>query len=244
MYSIQEVVSVTGVTSRTLRHYDTIGLLPARRGANGYRTYGQADLVRLQRILLLRDLGFGLPEIARVLAGQTDDATALRDHLRSLQSQQERISQQMRSVERTLEAIQKEEVMSTDDMFDGFDHTQYKQEVEQRWGTAAYADSDRWWRGLSDSDKQGFLVESRAIAAAWQHLRDAGVVADDPRAQEVAARHVRWIQQGWAGRQPSAEAISGIAQMYVTDQRFAANYGGTEGAQYVRDALVLFARSM
>ncbi|OPZ84830.1 MAG: HTH-type transcriptional activator TipA [bacterium ADurb.Bin429] len=81
MYSIQEVVAVTGVTSRTLRHYDEIGLLPARRGRNGYRAYDQADLVRLQRVLMLRDLGLGLPEIARVLAGQTDDVSALREHL-------------------------------------------------------------------------------------------------------------------------------------------------------------------
>ena len=81
MYSIQEVVAATSVTSRTLRHYDSIGLLPARRDRNGYRAYEQNDLVRLQRILMLRDLGLGLPEIARVLAGQTDDASALRQHV-------------------------------------------------------------------------------------------------------------------------------------------------------------------
>ena len=244
MYSIQEVVAATSVTSRTLRHYDSIGLLPARRDRNGYRAYEQNDLVRLQRILMLRDLGLGLPEIARVLAGQTDDASALRQHVLYLESERERIDRQIHSVQRTLEAIRMEEEMTTHDMFDGFDHTQYKEEVEQRWGEQAYADSDRWWQGLGDDGRRDFQEEAAAIAAAWEQLREQAVSPDDPRAQDLAARHVRWIQAGWAGRQPSAEAITGLAQMYVADERFAANYGGAEGAGYVRDALVLFAQSM
>jgi DNA-binding transcriptional MerR regulator len=244
VYNIQQVVAATGVTSRTLRHYDSIGLLPARRDHNGYRAYGQPDLVRLQRILLLRDLGLGLEQIGRVLAGQTDDVTALHHHLRSLREERDRIDRQMRSVRHTLDALEKEEQMAAKDMFDGFDHTQYKEEVEQRWGVQAYADSDRWWRGLDDSDKRAFMDESRAIAQAWQDLQEAGVGPEDPQAQETAARHVAWIRAGWAGRQPTPEAITGLAQMYVADERFAANYGGVEGAGYVRDALVAFARSM
>ena len=244
MYSIREVVAATGVTSRTLRHYDSIGLLPAGRDRHGYRAYDREDLVRLQRILMLRDLGLGLPEIARVLAGQTDNASALREHLRQLRSEHERIERQMRSVQRTLDAMEKEEEMATEDMFDGFDHTQYKEEVEQRWGEQAYADSDRWWQSLGDDGRRDFQEEAAAIAAAWEQLREQAVSPDDPRAQDLAARHVRWIQAGWAGRQPSAEAITGLAQMYVADERFAANYGGVEGAGYVRDALVLFAQSM
>jgi DNA-binding transcriptional MerR regulator len=244
VYSIREVVAATGVTSRTLRHYDSIGLLPAGRDRHGYRAYDREDLVRLQRILMLRDLGLGLPEIARVLAGQTDNASALREHLRQLRSEHERIERQMRSVQRTLDAMEKEEEMATEDMFDGFDHTQYKEEVEQRWGEQAYADSDRWWRGLGEQGRRAFQEEAAAIAADWQQLWETGVPAEDPRAQAVAARHVRWIQAGWAGRAPTAEAITGLAEVYVTDERFAANYGGVEGASYVRDALVIFARSM
>ncbi len=244
MYSIQEVAAVTGVTSRTLRHYDEIGLLPARRGRNGYRAYDQADLVRLQRVLMLRDLGLGLPEIARVLAGQTDDVAALREHLVHLRAERDRIDRQLRSVRRTLEAMDKEEQMATADMFDGFDHTQYKQEVEQRWGEQAYAESDGWWAGLGDDGRRDFLAESDAIATAWATLRQAGVPTDDPRAQELAARHVHWIQQGWAGRRPSADALRGLAEMYVADERFAVVYGGAEGAAYVRDALMDFARTL
>lgn len=244
-YSITEVAASAGVTSRTLRHYDAIGLLPARRRAdNGYRSYRQEDLVRLQRILLLRDQGLGLPDIARILTGQTDDVAALQIHLEHLRAEAARLERQIASVQRTVTALMKEEQMQAEGMFDGFDHTQYREEVEQRWGEQAYADSDRWWRGVGEEGQQAFMAEAAAIGAAWQDLRAQGVAVDDDRAQHLAARHVRWIQQGWGGRAPSPQAIEGLAQMYVADERFAANYGGEAGATYVRDALLIHARSM
>ncbi len=244
-YSITEVAALAGVTSRTLRHYDAIGLLPAgRQVRSGYRSYRQADLVRLQRILLLREQGLGLPDIARILAGRTDDRVALQTHLEQLRAQRGRLERQIASVQRTVTALKKEEQMQAEDMFDGFDHTTYREEVEQRWGEQAYAESDRWWRGLGEEGKQAFMAEAAAISAAWQDLRAEGVAVDDDRAARLAARHVRWIQQGWGGRQPSSEAIEGLAQMYVADERFAANYGGPAGATYVRDALLIHARSM
>lgn len=243
-YSIKDVCAAAGVTSRALRHYDAIGLLPAARGAgNGYRWYTQADLVRLQRILMLRELGLGLAEIGRILDGRADDAAALRDHLAFLRSEQERIDRQIASVERTIEAIDEERTMAVDDMFDGFDHTRHREEVEQRWGAEAYADSDRWWRGLDDAGRQGFVDDAAQLSEDWQQARAAGEPVDGPRAQDIAARHVDWIRRGWAGKQPSPEAIRGLAQMYVDDERFSANYGGLDGATYVRDALVVFARS-
>ena len=77
-WSVQQIAKLAGTTGRTLRHYDDIGLLrPSRTGNNGYRYYGQESLVRLQRILLLRDLGLGLPAIADVLGNEADAEQAL-----------------------------------------------------------------------------------------------------------------------------------------------------------------------
>jgi DNA-binding transcriptional MerR regulator len=137
-WSIQEVAKLAGTTSRTLRHYDDIGLLePARVGSNGYRYYDRAALVRLQRILLLRELGLGLPAIAEVLDGQRDESRALAGHLEWLRQEQDRLARQVASVERTIEALEGGEQIMAKDMFDGFDHTQYREEVEQRWGADA-----------------------------------------------------------------------------------------------------------
>ncbi|WP_242087225.1 MerR family transcriptional regulator, partial [Microbacterium lacticum] len=81
-WSTHEVARLAGTTSRTLRHYDAIGLLsPTRVGANGYRYYDSDALVRLQRILLMRELGLGLPQIADVLARPATVDEALVQHL-------------------------------------------------------------------------------------------------------------------------------------------------------------------
>ncbi|HTN58440.1 MAG TPA: MerR family transcriptional regulator, partial [Protaetiibacter sp.] len=104
-HSIQEVARLTGVTSRTLRHYDDIGLVrPSTTGAGGIRYYDADALVRLQRVLLLRDLGLGLPAIAEVLAGETRDVQALHAHREWLRQERQRLARQIASVEATIEA--------------------------------------------------------------------------------------------------------------------------------------------
>lgn len=236
-YGISEVAKLTGTTSRTLRHYAHIGLLePSRVGTNGYRYYDAAGLTRLQRILMLRHLGLGITAIGDVL-DKADDVGALRAHLQWLRAESQRLDRQIASVERTIDSIEAGEPIMAKDMFDGFDHTQYREEVQQRWGEQAYADSDAWWRGLSPAQQSAFTDEHRQIAAEWARLAAAGEPAEGPPAQALARRHYRWIAAGWAGRTPSADEVAGLADMYVADERFAANYGGAQGAGYVRDAL-------
>lgn len=242
-YGISEVARLAGTTSRALRHYDQVGLLaPSRVGANGYRYYDQPALTRLQRILMLRELGLGLPAIADALAA-ADDPTALRAHLAWLRQEAERLDRQIASVERTIRTITKGGTIMAEDMLDGFDHTRYREEVERRWGARAYAEADTWWRGLDDDSRDAFTSEHQSIAAEWVRLAAAGVPADDPEAQQVARRHQAWIAAGWGGRSPTAEELVGLADMYVADERFAANYGGVPGASYVREALTHLAVS-
>jgi phosphoribosylaminoimidazole-succinocarboxamide synthase len=122
-HSIQEVARLAGTTSRTLRHYDEVGLLaPSRVGSNGYRYYDAESLVRLQRILLLREMGLGIPAIAQVLNGDTADVDAFRSHLNWLKQEQSRLDRQIASVERTIRSLQKGEKILAEQMFDGFEH--------------------------------------------------------------------------------------------------------------------------
>ena len=244
--SIQDVTRLTGTTSRTLRHYDQIGLLrPSRLGSNGMRFYDGAALVRLQRILLLRELGVGLDEVRRVLDRELDDVAALRRHLLVLRAEQERLARQIASVERTVTAREAgAELMSTQ-MFDGFDHTVHREEVEQRWGAAAYAESDRWWRGLGEEGRAAWRARQTALSADWRSAAERGVDPSSDEAQELAARHVAWLGDvpgtpGHGGT-PVRAYVEGLADMYVADPRFAAHYGGPDGAQLVRDALHRYA---
>lgn len=257
-WSIQEIARLAGTTSRTLRHYDDIGLLkPSRIAGNGYRHYDQPALVRLQRILLLRELGLGLPQIADVLPpsdgsahGADDDAaaeaSALRAHLDWLRQEQERLARQIASVQATITALTEGDTLMAENMLDGFDHTQYREEVEQRWGRKAYADGDRWWRGMSDADRAAWKERAAALGRDWIALAEAGADPASAEAQQVAGRHVDWLSgiPGTPAATPGGDVkayVTGLGEMYVADPRFAANYGGADGAAFVRDALRVYA---
>lgn len=245
--SIQDVARLAGVSSRTLRHYDQIGLLPpSGTGAGGLRYYDDAAIRRLQRILLLRDLGMPLIDIATVLDEQTDEATALRRHLDQLRAEQDRLARQIASVERTVAALEEGDTIMAEDMLDGFDHTQYKDEVVERWGADAYATSDAWWRGLGEEGRRAFTERSKQLAEDWAAAAASGIEPTSDEAQTLAARHAEWLGSipGTPGSdqgRPPKEYVVGLAEMYVADPRFSANYGGPEGAELVRDALVAYA---
>lgn len=244
MWSVQEVARTSGTTSRTLRHYDDVGLLPPSRvGTNGYRYYDEDALVRLQRILLLRELGLGLSAIAEVLDGQRDVTAALRTHLDLLVRERERLDRRIASVRTTLRKKEGGEPLMADEVFDGFDHTRYEKEVTERWGAEAYASGDRWWRGLSAEEKADFTGTQARIAADYAAAHAAGEPADGEVAQAVTARHHRWVTAGWQGREPSAEAFAGLGRMYVDDPRFTATYDahGAGTAAFVAEAMAVYA---
>jgi DNA-binding transcriptional MerR regulator len=249
-WSIQEIAKIAGTTSRTLRHYDDVGLLkPSRTGHNGYRYYSQSALVQLQRILLLRELGLGLSVIAQVLDREQDTAVALNGHLGWLEQEQDRLARQIASVRRTIKAVEGGENLMAEEILDGFDHTLYKDEVEERWGKDAYAQGDAWWRGMGEDEKRVWKERVQKLGSDWIAAAEAGVAPDSAAAQELARRHVEWLR-GIPGTPAAAtgqngvdikEYVTGLGDMYVADPRFGANYGGPEGAMFVRDSLRIYA---
>ncbi|WP_017240586.1 MerR family transcriptional regulator [Streptomyces sp. SS] len=240
-WSIQEVAKKAGTTSRTLRHYGERGLLePSRIGANGYRYYDQAALVRLQRILLLRELGLSLPAIAEVLEGQRDTSAALRTHLALLEQERERIGRQIASVRTTLHKTEKGEELMADEVFDGFDHTVHEKEVTERWGREAYEKGDRWWRSLDAGQRKAFMDEQAGIARDFGQAARDGLAAGSDEVQDIARRQVAWLSTTTT---PSKEYVIGLGRMYVDDPRFTANYDkhGEGTAILVRDAMEIYA---
>ncbi|MCD0451585.1 TipAS antibiotic-recognition domain-containing protein [Actinocorallia sp. API 0066] len=242
--SIQEVARITGTTSRTLRHYGDVGLLaPSRVGANGYRYYDRDAMVRLQRILLLRELGLGLPAIAEVLARQTDVASALAAHIGSLRRERERIDRRVRAIEHTLSALSEGAEPMAEEMFDGFDNTRYREEVERRWGKDAYARGAAWWDAKTGAEQAEWRRDLGDLLTDWARLAESGTAPDGPEAAALAARHVAWLTAvpGTPGESGDAEALRnyvlGLAAMYVGDPRFAANFGGERNAEFVQRAL-------
>ena len=246
-WSIQEVARLAGTTRRTLRHYDAMGLvMPSRIGDNRYRYYDADSLVRLQRVLLLRELGLSLPAIGEVLVGQRNDTAALRSHLEWLAREQERLSRQKASIERTITELERGEKPMAEKMFDGFDHTEYKDEVEQRWGKDSYAISDVWYRSLSQDQKDDFLIVAAELGAEWAAAARNGVATASDEAQVLAQRHYDWLGSipgtpRTSKGHPTKQYFTWMGDAYVADERLAKNYGGLEGATFVRDAMTVYA---
>lgn len=120
-HGIAAVARSAGVSSRTLRHYDAVGLLPATAvGAGGLRRYDDRALVRLQRILLLRSTGLGLPEIGRRLDTEPDDVSALAAHVVGLERERDRLARQLAAVRTTVARIEHGERLTVADALDGF----------------------------------------------------------------------------------------------------------------------------
>jgi hypothetical protein len=131
-------------------------------------------------------------------------------------------------------------------MFDGFDHTAFREEVEQRWGREPYERSNTWWDSKSDAEKAEWTAAQSALQADWAAAAGSGA---DPRGE--AAQRLARLQfdslagipgtPGYRTGGPTKDYVIGLGELYVDDVRFAANYGGAENAAYVRDAMRAYA---
>lgn len=242
-WSINEVARMSGTTSRALRHYDAVGLLPPTRIAeNGYRHYDERAVLRLQRILLLRGLGLGLARIRAVLDHEEPETSALRRHLEVLHHERDRLGRQIAAVASTITAWEEREELMVETMFDGFDHTRYEPEVAERWGADAAARSGDWWTALDDPERATWQSQTAALAAAWREAAERGVEPTSAEARTLAHRHVEWLRRipGTPASTPDGDTeayVRGLADLYVADPRFGSHYGGDTGARFVRDAL-------
>src|SRR5690349_5317129 len=147
-FTVGELSKLTGVTVRALHHYDEIGLIrPSQRTAAGYRLYGDDDVLRLQQVLVLRELGVPLDEIATAIDQATDRAALLRKHRSALAEKRTRVDALLAAVDAALRVLEEGMTMKPEDfkqLFDGFNPQDYEEEVRERWGnTEAYKESAR-----------------------------------------------------------------------------------------------------
>ena len=233
-HQVKQVARLTGLTIRTLHHYDSIGLLvPTARSAAGYRLYDDDDLLRLQQILIGRELGLSLEAIRRSLDDPGfDRRQALLAQRAELETRAERATEMIRAIDAALTAIEENAMGKVDfkKIFDGFDPEQYADEVKQRWGTDAYRISAQRTNSYTEADWQRCKDEQGAIYADALAARAAGVRPDEPRAMDIAERHRlsfdRWFYPC------STQMHSGLADMWEADRRYADSidkYGGPHG---------------
>jgi DNA-binding transcriptional MerR regulator len=239
MWTIGQLASLTGVTVRTLHHYDEIGLLrPSARSEAGYRLYDRDDLERLQEILVDRALGFPLEEIRERLDDPAHDRLAALRRRRALLAERvDELSGVLALVDATIAAHEQEVSMEPERLFEGFDPAAYEEEARARWGaTPEYAESRRRTTAYSAADWDAIRAEADAIGEAFAALERAGAAADGPEARALAERHRAHISRWFYDCSP--EIHRGLGELYLGDARFQAWWDRFQPglAVYVRSA--------
>ena len=239
MWSIQEVSNLSKLTSRTLRHFEDIGLLiPAARDRSGVRMYSKENLIALQRIMLLREQKLSLKEIKEILAGTLDDLLALQRHKKYIEDEIVRLHKIEESVSHTIFYIQKEREMNANKMFNGFDSSKYEEEVQERWGESKeYKESKMKTSRYTKEDFAAAKEESEAAVQLFISAMDAGFPPESTEAREAAEAHKQAISNWYY--ECSYEIQMELAKMYLADPRFTEHYESrrTGLTQYVHDAI-------
>jgi DNA-binding transcriptional MerR regulator len=242
MLTVKQVAEVSGVTVRTLHHYDQIGLLsPSTRSRAGYRLYDDRDLQRLQEVLFYRELGFGLAEIREVTGRPEHDRKAALSHHRELLSARiVHLRAMIEAVETALDAEKRGVTMTKEELFEvfgDFDPTQHEPEVEERWSGQLLDESRQRTRKYGKTQWQQIKNEGDGIAIAFAAHFRAGDAPDDEAVVGIAESHRGHIERWFYPCPP--EMHVGLAQMYVGDPRFKEYWDKHEAglAEYVKAAI-------
>lgn len=246
-YTVGQLAAIAHVTVRTLHHYDELGLLsPGGRTDAGYRVYCERDLERLQQILFYRELGFPLEQIASMLDGHADPLDTLQTQKQLLNERITRLQAMVAAVDRAMESHRMGINLTPDERFEVFGDfvpEDHDAEVRERWGdTPAFAESQRRVARYTKDDWTRLKNEASAITADFVNAMREALAPDSQHVMDMAERHRQHITRWFYNC--SREMHRGLGEMYVADERFAAQYEKAAPglAAYLRDAFAANAR--
>ena len=241
-YTVKQIAKLAGVSARTLHYYDEIGLLkPASLGENGYRYYDEDSLLRLQQILIFRELDMPLEQIKRIMGRRDFDViTALQGHKQELRKRIAQMQRLISTVERTIRHLQGEEEMSEQELFEGFSEEQqaeYEKEAMQMYDPETVKASNARWRAYSAAEKQRIFDEGNAVYQSFIQAMPLGPAS--PQAQSAVEAWRRHMDYFWT---PAVEQLLFLAQGYVDEPRFRATFDKMHPAlaEFIRDAVKVY----
>lgn len=250
-YSIQQLSRLSGVTTRTLRWYDEIGLLkPSRVAESGYRYYSGAEVDRLQDILYYRALGVELAQIKECLDNPSfDRLAALRSHLTALETEQRRLQALIRSVKDTIRAQERNEIMSDAQKFEAFkervvahNEQTYGAEIRAKYGDEQVDAAHTAIMGLTQAQYEEWSNLGQEIQNRLEDAVQAGLSPQSEQGRAITDLHRRWLTI--TGNRYDPAKHRGIAELYVADERFIAYYDRQVSgcARFLRDAVRYWAK--
>lgn len=245
-YGIRELSRLAGVSTRTLRYYDQIGLLkPARVTEAGYRYYGEGEVAALQQILFYRERGFDLKTVRKILQDKNfDRLQAMEEHLQALEAQRAETEALIATVKKTIQYMKGECSMQDEEKFAALkektirrNEAQYGPEARQKYGDAQVDAANGKLMGLTQEQFARWQALEEEILQRLEDGVRAGICTDSEAAREIAQLHRQWLMT--AVPKYSPQVHRGIAAMYLADERFTQYYDrNTQGcAQLLHDAV-------
>jgi DNA-binding transcriptional MerR regulator len=223
MFTVKQLSGMTGVTGRTLRYYDSIGLLkPSRIGGNGYRYYNEADLLRLQQILFYREMDVPLAAICDIMSQPGFDVlAALQSHKQALAGRLQELQGLIATVDKTINHLKGNATMKPVQLFDGLRERRdrHRQAAEQKYGKDVVQASARQWQGYSGDQQQALIDEGNAIYAELAEAMPQG--AGSAAVQALVARWHSHLRAFWPAER---EHLPRLAATYRDDAGFRANF--------------------
>jgi len=247
-YTVQKLGLLAGISTRTLRYYDEIGILkPARINSSGYRIYGRAEVDKLQQILFYRELGVSLENIKDIVTAPSfDGSKALKNHREKLIGKRKQLDLLITNVDKTIALMEGKIIMTDKEKFAGFkqktidnNEKKYGKEIRAKYGDEQVDKSNKV---IKDMTEEEYLQVEKLGASVIETLK-AAMVTGDPAgelAQKTADLHRQWLSFYWDCY--TKEAHAGLAQMYVDDERFTAYYDKQQPgvAAFLRDAILIY----
>lgn len=230
-YSIRALSELAGVSARTLRYYDEIGLLkPLYVSEAGYRYYGERELALLQQILFYRERNFDLKSIQKILyQDDFDIMSALEDHLLELEEQRKHMDSLIRTVKQTILSMKGECEMSDNEKFEAFkervvreNEEKYGREIRERFGDEEIDAAHSKILNMSEADWERFQNLGAQICTRLKEGILAGIKPEDMAAKQIVILHKEWLGMTW--KQYTEEAHKAIAAAYISDERFKLYY--------------------
>lgn len=227
---IHELAKLSGITTRTLRYYDEIGLLiPEKRRDTGYRIYHQQHIDRLQQILFYRELDMPLDQIKDILNAEGfEQLKSLRQHQDALLLKKQYINGLLETVTKTIESIEDGLTMTNEEKFEGFkqqiineNERYYGEEIRNKYGEGSVLGTYSLVRNMTEEQYQTMQAIEGTLLASLQEAMKEGNPASE-LALEAAEHHKQWLSFYWP--KYTKEAHVGLAQMYMEDQRFIEYY--------------------
>ena len=248
-YTVKQLAVLAGVSVRTLHYYDSVGILkPSLVKDNGYRVYSEKELLLLQQIMFFRELDFSIKDIKNALfSSEFDLKKTLHEHKHLIELKKKRLENLLSTIDRTIKKINKETIMNDQELYSAFSSEEmkkYREEAKQRWGsTEAYKQSEVRVKKMGKDGLKKVMEEGNKISLLLSECMKDGLKVEDGKVQELIGKHYEWVSNFY---DPSKEIYSGLADLYVEDERFKINYEkiAVGLAEYISSAMKLFAENM